>query len=219
MVSGTGDSSSNAESRAVKIPQCDALEAYSYAAPRRRRSARHHALANLSDSPGMEPSSFSSENSSPASSLRAYSSRTRSRTTPYSRTQSGESLSQDDFAGFTPPRSSKLKDKAVDHMNLPSTMPCLVPSRSSPLGPSMLSCQTYKSINLNGSDPDEPPRLITFTKACQGFNWNEDLFLPSYMISRYSRGRRKQYDGDMGEDDVDVAEIFVTDEEANNMMP
>lgn len=83
----------------------------------------------------------------------------------------------------------------------------------------MLSSHTYKSINLNGPDPDEPPRLITFTKAGQGFNWNEELFLPSYMIGRYSRSRRKQYDGDLGEDDVEVAEIFVTDEEANRMMP
>lgn len=83
----------------------------------------------------------------------------------------------------------------------------------------MLSSPTYKSINLNGPDPDEPPRLITFTKAGQGFNWNEELFLPSYMISRYSRSRRKQYDGDLGEDDVEVAEISVTDEEANNMLP
>lgn len=98
-------------------------------------------------------------------------------------------------------------------------MPSLISARSSPLGPSMLSSPTYKSINLNGPDPDEPPRLITFTKAGQGFNWNEELFLPSYMISRYSRSRRKQYDGDLGEDDVEVAEISVTDEEANNMLP
>ena len=83
----------------------------------------------------------------------------------------------------------------------------------------MRSSQTYKSINLNSLDPDEPPRLLTFTKAGQGFNWNEELFLPSYMVSRYSRSRRKQYDGDLGEDDVEVAEIFVTDEEANKMMP
>ena len=79
----------------------------------------------------------------------------------------------------------------------------------------MLSSHTYKSVNLNGPDPDEPPHLITFTKAGQGFSWNEELFLPSYMISRCSRSHRKHYN----EDEVEVAEIFVTDEEANNMMP
>lgn len=83
----------------------------------------------------------------------------------------------------------------------------------------MLLSHTYKSVNLNGPDPNGPPRLITFTKAGQGFCWNEELFLPSYMISRYYRGHRKQYDGDLGEDDVEVAEIFVTDEEASSLMP
>lgn len=115
--------------------------------------------------------------------------------------------------------AAKQKAKAVHDLDPPNTMSSLVPARSSPLGPSMLSSQTYKSINLNGLDPDEPPRLLTFTKAGQGFNWNEELFLPSYLVSRYSRSRRKQYDGDLGEDDVEVAEIFVTDEEANKMMP
>lgn len=83
----------------------------------------------------------------------------------------------------------------------------------------MLFSHTYKSVNLNGPDPDRPPRLITFTKAGQGFCWNEELFLPSYMISCYSRSRRKPYDGDLGEDDVEVTEIFISEDEANNMMP
>lgn len=85
----------------------------------------------------------------------------------------------------------------------------------------MLSSSSYTSINLNSHhDPDEPPRLITYTKSGQGFTWNDELFLPSYMIGRYGgRGRRKQYDGDFGEDEVEVAEIFITDEEAAAMMP
>ena len=87
----------------------------------------------------------------------------------------------------------------------------------------MLAAQEYTSINLNShGDPDEPPRLITYTKNAQGFTWNEELFLPSYMIGRYSgRGaRRKQFDADFGDDDgPEVAEIFVTDEEAEMMMP
>jgi hypothetical protein len=87
----------------------------------------------------------------------------------------------------------------------------------------MLASSSYTSVNLNShiDDPDEPPRLITYTKHAQGFTWNDELFLPSYMIGRYggSRGRRKQYDGDFGEDDVQVVEVFVTDEEAERMMP
>ena len=128
--------------------------------------------------------------------------------------------SEDNYDPRTPSLSSnlKMKAKAVDQENFSNPSP-LLPSRSSPLGPAMLSSHTYKSVNLNGPDPDDPPRLITFTKAGQGFTWNEELFLPSYMIGRYARGRRKQYDGDLGEDDVEVAEIFVTDEEAMNMMP
>lgn len=82
----------------------------------------------------------------------------------------------------------------------------------------MRSSQTYRSVNLHGSDPDEPPRLITYTKSAQGFTWNEELFLPSYMMSRYSRGRRKQYDGDMGDDDVPIAEVYVTDDDIRRYM-
>ena len=101
----------------------------------------------------------------------------------------------------------------------------------------MLSSETYRSINLNSAsdnyvdeyegsgssnaDNDYPPRLITFTRSSQGFTWNEELFLPSYMIGRY-RGdgrRRKQYDGDLGEDDVEVTEIRISEEEARSIVP
>jgi hypothetical protein len=89
----------------------------------------------------------------------------------------------------------------------------------------MLSSSSFRSINLNAhhDDPDEPPRLITYTKHSQGFTWNDELFLPSYLVGRYggSRGgRRKNHDADFGdeEDGCQVAEIFVTDEEAEAMM-
>ena len=114
------------------------------------------------------------------------------------------------------------KDKHKAGSSPPSTMPMLLNS-SSPLGPSMLSSSSYKSINLNAhhDDPDEPPRLITYTKHSQGFTWNDELFLPSYMLGRYGeRGRKKQYDGDFGDEEhCPVAEIFVTDEEAEAMLP
>ena len=118
---------------------------------------------------------------------------------------------------------SQRKDKHKAGCPPPSSMPALFNASSSPLGPSMLSSSSYKSINLNShhDDPDEPPRLITYTKHSQGFTWNDELFLPSYLLGRYGeRGRKKQYDGDFGDEDhCPVAEIFVTDEEAEAMMP
>jgi hypothetical protein len=102
----------------------------------------------------------------------------------------------------------------------------------------MLSSSSYKSINLSSSsaDPDEPPRLITYTKHSQGFTWNDELFLPGYLLGRYAgAGHRRRHRAAWGDDDEDddgdvemggvegescpVAEIFVTDEEAAAMMP
>ena len=122
--------------------------------------------------------------------------------------------------------TSKLKAKATD-----STPPnSLLPAHPSPLGPSMASSASYRSVNLN-SDFDgtsgSQPHLITYTKTGQGFTWNEELFLPSYMMGRYEAGggrrRRRRYEDDemAGGDDetVEIAEIFVSDEEARAMMP
>lgn len=103
----------------------------------------------------------------------------------------------------------------------------------------MLSSSSYKSVNLNShiSSPDEPQRLICYTKHSQGFTWNDELFLPSYLVGRRyrsSKARRRWGGGydddemDLDEDDVPfdeevdrcpVADIFVTDEEAANMLP
>jgi hypothetical protein len=98
----------------------------------------------------------------------------------------------------------------------------------------MLASSSYKSVNLSSrGDPDEPPRLITYTKHSQGFTWNDELFLPGYLFSRYGGRRRRHRWGDDDDDDDDmggmmdsndpekcpVTEIFVTDEEANAMMP
>jgi hypothetical protein len=111
-------------------------------------------------------------------------------------------------------------------------MPLLYTS-TSPLSPTMLGSSSYKSINLNAhhghDDEDSPPRLITYTKHSQGFTWNDELFLPSYMLGRYGYGpdggrrRKKMHDADfddeMDGEAVPVAEIFVTDEEAMAMLP
>ena len=108
---------------------------------------------------------------------------------------------------------------------------------STSLSPSMLASSSYKSVNLNShiTDPDTPPRLICYTKSSQGFTWNDELFLPSYLIGRRYRGSRNRRwgqdedeDDEMDEDDVPfdeeadrcpVTDIFVTDEEAARMLP
>lgn len=137
-----------------------------------------------------------------------------------------------------PPPSQRKKEKQRADDAPPATMPAraMAQSYSSPLSPSMLSSSSYKSINLNSSSrPDEPARIITYTKHSQGFTWNEELFLPSYLVGRRyrsSKARRRWADDD---DDMDIDEedtpfdeeadrcpvmdIFVTDEEAANMLP
>ncbi|RMZ84180.1 hypothetical protein DV738_g593, partial [Chaetothyriales sp. CBS 135597] len=198
-----------AGSRAIKIPlHPSATDSYDSNRPRRRRGSRHPksfpATADSLEASGPS-SSVSSEAESPMSSHSS---------TAYHPHGNGASKSQ-----------HKGKGKATSS---PTATPPASPSSSmfqacSPLGPSMLASSSYKSINLNAhnADPDEPPRLITYTKHSQGFIWNDELFLPSYLLGRFG-GRKKQYDADFGyEDDDDeacqVAEIFVTDEEVAAM--
>lgn len=143
------------------------------------------------------------------------------------------------------PNQRKDKQRAQDTKTTP---PNSVPSRAlntylthaSPLSPSMLSSSSYKSINLTSrtsGDSDEPARIITYTKHSQGFTWNDELFLPSYLIGRRYGGRggirrRRWEDHDDDDDEMDgvgdfdedvdrcpVTDIFVTDEEAAALIP
>lgn len=210
-------------SRAIKIPM-HSNNNPDYSPPsRRRRSSRYAKHADRAETSDAGPSSLGSgsDQDSPwsFSPLPAR---------PQDRLQSFASPSTQDArfpTSSTPTDDSsgpQRKDKHKANFPPPNNMPMLFNS-SSPLGPSMLSSSSYKSINLNAhhDDPDEPPRLITYTKYSQGFTWNDELFLPSYMLGRYGeRGRKKRYDGDFGDEDhCPVAEIFVTDEEAEAMMP
>ncbi|KAK3207825.1 hypothetical protein GRF29_96g582001 [Pseudopithomyces chartarum] len=56
----------------------------------------------------------------------------------------------------------------------------------------------------------EMPRLITCVKASQGFDWNQEIFLPSYANFDFGDLERKQ---------DPVQEIVVTDEEIAKMFP
>ncbi|KAL5392854.1 hypothetical protein DPSP01_000550 [Paraphaeosphaeria sporulosa] len=62
-------------------------------------------------------------------------------------------------------------------------------------------------VNIGNSDM---PRLITCVKASQGFDWNQEIFLPSYANFDFDDLERKQ---------DPVQEIVVTDEEREKMFP
>ncbi|KAF4549042.1 Hypothetical protein D9617_24g017560 [Elsinoe fawcettii] len=79
--------------------------------------------------------------------------------------------------------------------------------RPSLLGTS-LSHSEYTVINVAG--PDGPPRLVTCVKSSQGFDWNQDIFLPSYIDYDSSDLERKP---------DPVEDIILTDEEAQALLP
>ncbi|KAL9625589.1 MAG: hypothetical protein Q9160_000302 [Pyrenula sp. 1 TL-2023] len=205
-------------------PTHDASKTHSPIAATRRRSARHLPKRTSADTTDSARSSISSDSgpslsTSPVGMNRDHPSSSiipsfQSSIHPQSALFSSEESLPSDGPAYTAKDKGKAVASDVDNLPPPNTLPLLCPPRMSSLGPTMQSSQVYRSINLHATDPDEPPRLITYTKSAQGFTWNEELFLPSYMISRYSRGRRKQYDGDMGEDEeVTTTEIYVTDDD------
>jgi hypothetical protein len=64
--------------------------------------------------------------------------------------------------------------------------------------------------HINVGDPDGPPRLISYLASSQGFAWNPEMFLPSYLDLDYEplENRREP-----------VHEIRLSDEEIKNMLP
>ncbi|KAJ0310991.1 hypothetical protein COL5a_008815 [Colletotrichum fioriniae] len=73
---------------------------------------------------------------------------------------------------------------------------------------SALSKQESTVINIG--EPNGTPRLITYLSSSQGFAWNPEIFLPSYVDCDYTplENRREP-----------VHEIVLSDEEINNMFP
>ncbi|OAA50554.1 hypothetical protein NOR_01004 [Metarhizium rileyi] len=97
------------------------------------------------------------------------------------------------------------------------------PSRSSPSAspatkmlhtrrPSLLSTAISKqeSTVINIGDPDGPPRLISYLSSSQGFVWNPEIFLPSYIDCDYVPLENQR---------EPVHEIILSDEESRNMIP
>ncbi|TLS24492.1 hypothetical protein PpBr36_08231 [Pyricularia pennisetigena] len=78
--------------------------------------------------------------------------------------------------------------------------------------PSLLSSAILKEecTVINIGDPEGPPRLISYTVASQGYIWNPEIFLPSYVDHDYiPLDQRRE----------PVHEITVTDEEINAIFP
>ncbi|KAI1363619.1 hypothetical protein F5Y08DRAFT_236092 [Xylaria arbuscula] len=64
--------------------------------------------------------------------------------------------------------------------------------------------------HINVGEPDGPPRLISYLASSQGFMWNPEMFLPSYLDLDYEplENRREP-----------VHEIRLSDEEIKKMLP
>lgn len=78
--------------------------------------------------------------------------------------------------------------------------------RSSFLSESLARSE-YTVVDIGSVDN---PRLITCVKASQGFDWNQELFLPSYLDHECESLERRQ---------EPVKDIIVTDEEAAAFFP
>lgn len=73
---------------------------------------------------------------------------------------------------------------------------------------SSFSHQEHTVINIG--DPDGVPRLITCVRSSQGYEWNPEIFLPSYVDCDFESLERKR---------DPVHEIRLSDEEVKKMFP
>lgn len=78
--------------------------------------------------------------------------------------------------------------------------------------PSLLSSSFSKQEHtvINIGDPDGVPRLITCVRSSQGYEWNPEIFLPSYVECDFESLERKR---------DPVHEIRLSDEEIKQMFP
>ncbi|QUC20898.1 uncharacterized protein UV8b_05139 [Ustilaginoidea virens] len=107
------------------------------------------------------------------------------------------SSSMSPFSSFHPPSSPS-----------PSPNTKLLHARRPSLLSSSISKQESTVINIG--DPDGPPRLISYLSSSQGFVWNPEIFLPSYMDCDYVPLENQR---------EPVHEIVLSDEESRNMLP
>ncbi|ODA83490.1 hypothetical protein RJ55_02004 [Drechmeria coniospora] len=78
--------------------------------------------------------------------------------------------------------------------------------------PSLLSSAISKQqcTVINVGDPDGPPRLISYLSSSQGFVWNPEIFLPSYVDCEYEPLENQC---------EPVHEIVLSDDELKDMLP
>ncbi|KAM3430433.1 hypothetical protein MY1884_006811 [Beauveria asiatica] len=103
---------------------------------------------------------------------------------------------------------SSYSDSPSSTTSTPSSATKALHTRRPSLLSSALSMEKTTVINIG--DPDGPPRLITYLSSSQGFDWNPEIFLPSYLDCDYVplENRREP-----------VHEIRLSDEELRNMLP
>ncbi|EFX00907.1 hypothetical protein CMQ_1988 [Grosmannia clavigera kw1407] len=132
-------------------------------------------------STAMSPSSSTSSAHSPASSL----------------------ASSSDYSG-SPSKSSSVLSQSP----LCTRKQRMFYQRRPSLLSSAISKQEAQVINIG--DPDGPPRLISYLSSSQGFTWNPEIFVPSYIDFDYTplENRREP-----------VHEIVLSDEEIADMFP
>ncbi|KAM3496885.1 hypothetical protein MY10362_009745 [Beauveria mimosiformis] len=115
--------------------------------------------------------------------------------------------------GLCDPKASSSSDSSYSDSpssttSTPSSATKALHTRRPSLLSSALSMEKTTVINIG--DPDGPPRLITYLSSSQGFDWNPEIFLPSYLDCDYVplENRREP-----------VHEIRLSDEELRNMLP
>jgi hypothetical protein len=96
-----------------------------------------------------------------------------------------------------------------------SGSPSPSPTRAKPRAyrrPSLISSALSKQecTVIDIGEPDGPPRLISYLSSGQGFVWNPEIFLPSYLDCDYVplEARREP-----------VHDITLSEEEIKNMFP
>ncbi|CEJ94945.1 hypothetical protein VHEMI10449 [[Torrubiella] hemipterigena] len=126
---------------------------------------------------------------------------------PKSRPSSSTSFSSSPKTGSYSSWSSACSTTSTSCASSPSSA-----AKSQRRRPSLLSTSFTKeeATVINIGEPEGPPRLISYLSSSQGFDWNPEIFLPSYLDCDYTplENRREP-----------VHEIRLTDEEMQEMLP
>lgn len=164
-----------------------------------RKPRHHHNLRSMDASMGSPASSSEMTPSISASS----SSSTASPSSLYS-------------AGTPPTRSAKGKEPVTPLSQLSQSVPVSTPTRKqqqmhrrrpSLLSPAILHQEAHV---INIGDPDGAPRLISYLSSSQGFIWNPEIFVPSYVDYDYTPIEHCR---------EPIIEIFLSDEDIQKIYP